>query len=103
VSLSKGHIDRIVQFDLGASNSELLLVGFEMILEDLVKEAKPDLIWLYPDSREIDLSEVREKLSEFPWKDFGFGKAPHVDIAGEEGGEGPEDTGLSALSSEATS
>ncbi len=102
-SLSKGHIDRIIQFDLGASNSELLLVGFEMVLEDLVKEVKPDLIWLYPDSRGIDLSEIKEKLSEFPWKDFGFDKAPHIGIAKEEGDEEPEDIGLSALSSEATS
>ncbi len=99
--LSKGHIDEIIQFDLGASNPDLLMVGFEVTLEKLMKEANPELVWLYPDNQWVELAELKEKFLEFPWGNLGFDKAPHIEVAQGDPLTSPEDTGLKALSLEA--
>ncbi len=99
--LTKGHIDRIVQFDLGVSNPELLAVGLEVVLEKLPKESRPEVIWLYPDNSDVDLTEISEKLKEFPWDNFNFETAPEVKTAGSTGADDVTDIGLSALTLEA--
>ena len=101
--LTKGHIDRIVQFDLGVSNPELFIAGLEVVLEKLPEEVKPQFIYLYPDNSDVDLVEISEVLKEIPWSRFGFEKTPEISVPKEGGGdEAPEDTGLSALTMEAT-
>ena len=99
--MTKGHIDRIVQFDLGVSNPELLTVGLEVVLEKMPKESRPEVIWLYPDNSDVDLSEISEELKDFPWNNFNFETAPEVKTAGSSEGDGITDIGLSALTLEA--
>lgn len=99
--LTKGHIDRIVQFDLGVSNPELLAVGLEVVLDKIPKEAKPEVIWLYPDNSDVDLTEISEKLKEFPWNNFNFETTPEVKTTGSSEGDDITDIGLSALTLEA--
>lgn len=98
--LTKGHIDRIVQFDLGVSNPDLFLVGMEAVLEKLPSDAKTEEIWLYPDNSDVDLIEVSEKLKEFPWNNFGFEISPIISVSDSAEDEVAEDVGLSALSLE---
>ena len=98
--LTKGHIDSIVQFDLGVSNPDLFLVGLETVLEKIPTDAKPEEIWLYPDNSDVDLTEVSEKLNEFPWNNFGLEKSPRISVSESNGDKVVEDIGLSALSSE---
>jgi hypothetical protein len=99
--LTKGHIDRIVQFDLGVSNPELFLVGLETVLEKLPSSAKPEELWLYPDNGDVDLSEISERLEQFPWGNVGFEKAPRISVSDSSAEVAVEDVGLSALSMEA--
>jgi hypothetical protein len=66
--LTKGHISEVNQFDLGAANPDLFSVGVEVLLEKMLKEKAPELVWIYPDNPEIDPDEVKDKLSEFDWK-----------------------------------
>lgn len=97
-ALTKGHINEILQFDLGISNPDLFLIGFESALERSAEEASPELVSLYPDYPEVDLSEIAEKLSGFTWENFKIVN-PKIEVkAGED-----EDTTLSALSLEVTS
>ena len=98
-----GHINRIVQFDLGVSNPELLLEGFELVVEEAVREEKPELIWLYPDSSEVDMTDIKDKLLHLSWKDFGFHKDPRISFDKVSDVDAAEDTGLLALSLEITS
>ncbi|MEX0616199.1 MAG: hypothetical protein WD231_00125 [Candidatus Woykebacteria bacterium] len=99
--LTKGHIAEIIQFDLGVANPSHIDLGFEIALEKLLKEHPPELIELYPDSREVDLAELEEKISKLSWKELGVERAPHIKMVKEEDYEA-EDTGLQALVSEAT-
>ena len=95
--LTKGHIDSIVQFDLGVSTPELFLVGLETVLEKMPSDAKPEEVWLYPDNSDVDLTEVSEKLKEFPWSNFGLERTPIISTSESSGDIASEDVGLSAL------
>ena len=99
--LSKGHISEINRFDLGTGSPDLSLTGFEVVLEKLLKESAPELVWLYPDKQEIDAAELKEKLLEFDWKNAGLDRSPSVEVEEAAVKEVSEQVGLQALSTEA--
>ena len=99
--LSKGHISEITQFDLGTGSPDLFLTGFEVVLEKLIKESTPELVWLYPDNQEIDVVELKERLRQFNWKNAGVDKSPSVEVEEAATEEVSKQVGLQALSTEA--
>lgn len=99
--LTKGHINEILQFDLGSANPELLEIGLEVALEKMSRESLPEHIYLYPDHAEVDLSEFKERLSNFPWSNFHLKKPPYIEVAISNEENLSEDIGLKALSFEA--
>ncbi len=101
VFITKSHVSEIFQFDLGASSPEHFLFGVEVALEKFKKEGSPDLIWLYPDSQNVELDSLKEKLESFSWKEAGLEQVPKIQIA--EKTSGQADTGLEALTMEAIS
>jgi hypothetical protein len=91
------HLVRVVNFDLGFDQLEFLNSAVEALLED--HKEKLGYIWLYSDSDEVNLVDVKEKIAEADWKKkLSLKDDLKIERAESENNFGPSDMGLLALS-----
>lgn len=88
---------KVINFDIGFEQLEFLNFAVEALLEE--QNEKIGYVWLYSDSDEINLIDVKEKLSEVDWKKkFNLKEDLKIERAESEENFGPADMGLLALS-----
>ena len=94
----EGHLVRVSNFDVGAEQLEFLNLGIEVVLEKQEEKERCQGIWLYSDSEEVDLGEVKKEINKVDWKKK-F-KLDNFEIKEEVGMDkfGPSDSGILALS-----
>jgi hypothetical protein len=94
-----GQLIQINNFDLGAEQMEFYPLALEALLEKQDEDKRSKTIWLYSDSDEINLVDVKEALSEVSWKEkLRLKEEIKIEQAESENNFGPADMGLLALS-----
>lgn len=94
-----GQLIRVTNFDLGTEQMEFYPTALEALLEKQDEDKRSKTIWLYGDTDEVNLIDVKESLSETSWKEkLKLKEEPRIERAESENNFGPADMGLLALS-----
>ena len=96
--LESGHVSEILPIGLGVSEPEHLPLVWRAPIKKLKKDKYPDLIWIFADQEQVDLTKVKELLLEFHWNSkLGFDVAPKVEVAETIQHHSPSDIGIYSL------
>jgi hypothetical protein len=91
------HLVKVANFDLGFEQLDFLNSAVQVLLEE--QKEKLNFIWLYSDSDEVNLIDVKEKIAEVDWKKkLNLKEELQIERAESENNFGPADMGLLALS-----
>lgn len=94
-----GQLVKITNFDLGTEQMEFYTTALEVLLKRQDENKRSKTIWLYSDTDEVNLIDVKEALSEVSWKEkLGLKEELKIERAESENNFGPADMGLLALS-----
>jgi hypothetical protein len=97
--VSDGHLINISNFDAGFEQLEFFNFALEAVLEKQQEKERSKTLWLYSDSDEVGLEEVKKVIKEVDWKEkLGLEKALEINTPATENNFGPADMGLLALS-----
>ncbi|HSX58366.1 MAG TPA: hypothetical protein VLE47_03820, partial [Candidatus Saccharimonadales bacterium] len=95
------HLTKVVNFGLGFDQLEFYNFAIESLLESQKSEERPNYIWLYSDTDEVNLVDVTEKIAEGDWKKkFALKQDLKVERSEAENNFGAFDMGLLSLSLE---
>ncbi len=96
--LHNGHLIRVSNFDIGASELEFYNLALEAVLEKQDEKERSKGFWIYSDSDDVNLELVKKKLAEVDWKKkFNLDKDFKITLAEAEENFGRADVGLLAL------
>ncbi len=95
------HLTGVINFDLGFDQLEHYNLALEALFESQKPDERPNYIWLYSDTDEVNLVDVTEKIASVDWKKkAGLKQELKVERAEPENNFGAFDMGLLALSLE---
>jgi len=97
--IQEGQLVRVVKFDLGTEQMEFYPLALEAVLEKQAISERSETIWLYSDTDEVNLVDVKEALSQISWKEkLKLRQELKIERAESENNFGPADIGFLALS-----
>lgn len=96
-----GHLAKITNVNLGSEQLEFLKHALDSVLEKQEENERVNFVWLYADSDEVDLIEIKEELEKTDWKKkFNLKEDFKIERAAAEDNFGAADMSLLSLSLE---